>query len=163
MDTLRLVTFSLVVGTTCFLACRETTGSKDSKGIPLPEVAEIKAQAFKWATARYVLADTYIESHYKPPRSGPRPGREQPQRGRRQLSLLEEFKELQADSDYEKEVRVEAVSSIRGVQLTPLSRNKCAIKFDFVESANPHAKVPASVEAMAERFETPTGHYWVVR
>jgi len=163
VDKFRLVAFSFVVGTTCFLACRDTTSSAGGKGIPSRELAEIKGQAFQWATARYVPADTYIELHYKPPSHEPCADAGQGgKRGPQPNPLVDAFDKAECE-EARKERRVEAVSGVRGVQLTPLSRNKCGIKFDFVESANPHAKLPSSNEAVAERYETPTGHYWVIR
>jgi len=161
--------FPVFLAAGCSLVCREARTSKGDKTIPLSELAEIKAEAIKTATGRYVVANTYIESHYKPPSSVPCPNAEQQKAGEPEPTPNPIRDKIFADVDRflceeaKKEIRVEAVSAIRGVQLTPLSRNKCMVKFDFVESPNPHAKLPPSTEAVAERFEAPTSHYWVVR
>ena len=99
----------------------------------------------------------------RPPNHDPCPDAGQREKGSRQLSLAEDIRNRFDCEDAKKEIRPEAISVVRGVQLTPLSRNKCGIRFDFAQSANPHAKLPTSTEVVAERFETPTGHYWVIR
>jgi len=144
----------------CILACRQLPTAQSTRNIPPGELVEIKTEAFKEASARYVISDPEIESRYKPASSAPCPETVRPQAPRRQRTLLEE---LGLPGCPEEEVRVEAVASVKGVQLTPLSRSECGIRFDFVASPNPHAKLPASREALAERFETATGYYWVVR
>jgi len=120
--------------------------------IPAQELQEIKRAAFEYAK-EYVLSDAEIDALYKPAKPAPAVKGKKSQ---------EDFNKLYDWAFNEQERRVPAVSQVRGVQLTPLSRNRCALTFNFVPSNNPRTEIPPA-SAVAERFETETGHYWVVR
>ena len=134
------------------------------------ELAELRLQALEWAKG-YVLSNEAIEAEHK-----------------KRLSLISElsketlettgakrlpkdrqdFREIyrSAVAEMEREralrIRIPAVKEVRGVQLEPLSRNRCKVRVDFVASGHTLAEAPPAT-ILFERFETTNGaYYWKI-
>ena len=126
------------------------------RGIPKSELADLRRLAFDEATKRYALTDAAVESQYNREMAVPCP-QEKPNKS------YDPFSDFRRCEDAHRLFRVQAVASVKGVQLSPLTHaSSYLVKFDFEPSSNPHTKPPES-KATAERFERPDGtHYWVI-
>jgi hypothetical protein len=129
------------------------------------ELNELRRLAFDEANKRYVLTDAAIESQYS--QYHPHTPVPCPQQNPKE-SFNESMDRVRCEATNKRwreqePPRIPAVSSVRGVELSPSSQASIYfIKFDFEPSANPHTELPKT-KATAERFEKADGtHYWVI-